>query len=255
MAIGTPLQLSIVLPAYEEGPNLERLLPRLHQVASTLASKYEILVIDTQAPRDNTPEICRQQNALCVPREGGPLYGDAIRTGVVKASGEFVVLMDADGSHNPQHLADLWNHRKDADLVIASRYITGGKTENPALLIFMSLAVNIAFRFVLGLKCRDVSNSFRLYRGADFRALRLQCDNFDIVEEILVKLVAAHPEYRIKEIPCVFEKRKAGRTKRNLVTFAFGYLFTLWRMTTLKRAALKAQAQPSAPKTAKSAKA
>jgi dolichol-phosphate mannosyltransferase len=45
--------------------------------------------------------------------------------------------------------------------------------------------VNVVFRSVLGLKCADVSNSFRLYRGDELRGLQLECDNFDIVEEIL----------------------------------------------------------------------
>jgi dolichol-phosphate mannosyltransferase len=232
-------QLSIVLPAYEEARNLEALLPQLHEIAGKLASSYEILVVDTDTPRDDTPAVCGRYQARYVPREGGTLYGHAIRTAVKQARGEFVVLMDADGSHNPRFLRDLWEQRASADLVIASRYVSGGRTENPALLIFMSLAVNVVFRLVLGLKCRDVSNSFRLYRGADFRALSLQCNHFDIVEEILIKLITLHPGYRVKEVPCVFEKRKAGKTKRNLFTFALGYLATLLRMVRLKREALK----------------
>jgi dolichol-phosphate mannosyltransferase len=235
---GTP-QLSIVLPAYEEAPNLDWLLPKLHEVAGKLTSRYEILVVDTVIPRDDTPAVCLKHNARYLPREGGELYGDAIRTAVRRAAGDFVVLMDADGSHNPQYLPEMWSQRETSDLVIASRYVAGGKTENPALLVFMSLAVNVVFRLALGLKCYDVSNSFRLYRGGDFRALRLTCNHFDIVEEILVKLMAARPDYRIKEIPFNFEKRKAGKTKRNLFTFALGYLVTLLRMVRLKRAALK----------------
>jgi dolichol-phosphate mannosyltransferase len=232
-------QLSIVLPAYEEAPNLDRLLPVLNQIAARLASSYEILVIDTQSPKDETPAVCLRHLVRYVPREGGALYGDAVRTALKEAAGTFVVLMDADGSHNPRYLTELWNQRENADLIIASRYVSGGKTENPAVLIFMSLAVNVVFRLVLGLKCYDVSNSFRLYRGADLRALNLRCNHFDIVEEILVKLIAFHPEYRIKEIPCVFEKRKAGKTKRNLITFALGYFVTLGRMAKLKREAQK----------------
>jgi dolichol-phosphate mannosyltransferase len=131
----------------------------------------------------------------------------------------------------------LWEQRLDADLVIASRYVAGGKTENPAVLILMSLMVNVVFRLVLGLKCYDVSNSFRLYRGDDFRALRLKCNHFDIVEEILVKLITPHPGYRVKEVAFLFEKRKAGKTKRNLFTFALGYGITLLRMMKLRREA------------------
>jgi dolichol-phosphate mannosyltransferase len=223
-----------VLPAYEEAANLAILLPQLRQTAGALGAIFEIVVIDTQQPRDNTPDICRAQGVRYVPREQGPLYGHAIRTALREARGQWVVFMDADGSHNPGFLPKLWEQRQNADLVIASRYIQGGKTENPTLLIFMSLMVNVAFRLALGLKCYDVSNSFRLYRGDDLRALHLTCNNFDIVEEILVKLTVARPDYRIKEIPFVFEKRKAGKTKRNLLTFALGYVVTLARLVKMR---------------------
>ncbi len=119
--------------------------------------------------------------------------------------------------------------------MIASRYIAGGRTENPAVLILMSHVVNVVFRLALGLKCRDVSNSFRLYRGDDFRELRLECNHFDIVEEMLVKLTVLHPAYRVKEVAFCFEQRKGGQTKRNLFTFALGYGITLLRMVRLRR--------------------
>jgi dolichol-phosphate mannosyltransferase len=91
---------------------------------------------------------------------------------------------------------------------------------------------------VLGLKCADVSNSFRLYRGDELRALQLECDNFDIVEEILVKLFFSRPGYRLKEVPFVFEQRRAGKTKRKLLVFAIGYIGTLVRLHRLKRKAV-----------------
>jgi dolichol-phosphate mannosyltransferase len=149
-------------------------------------------------------------------------------------------MMDGDGSHNPRALSELWQHRHDHDLVIASRYVRGGQTENPAILILMSQIVNVVFRIALRLKCYDVSNSFRLYRGADVRSLTLECNHFDIVEEILVKLAALRPDFRIKEVPFTFEKRKAGKTKRHLVKFILGYLGTLCRLLQLKARAKRA---------------
>ncbi len=223
-----------MLPAYEEAANLEALLPLLRQAAAGFGVTWEILVVDTQQPHDRTPEVCQKNGVRYVPREHGPLYGHAIRTALREARGRWIIFMDADGSHNPNFLPSLWEHRETSDLVIASRYIQGGKTENPAVLIFMSLMVNVAFRLALGLKCYDVSNSFRLYRGDDLRALQLRCNNFDIVEEILVKLTVAQPGYRIKEVPFVFEKRKAGKTKRNLLLFALGYAATLARLMKMK---------------------
>ena len=213
------------------------LLPALHATLAGVGVSYEIVVADTETPRDDTPGVCARNNAIYLPRQGGSLYSHAVRTALAASRGRWVVFMDADGSHGPSFIEQLWAAREGADLVIASRYIAGGKTDNPAILILMSLAVNVVFRVVLGLRCADVSNSFRLYRGDDVRALHLECENFDIVEEILVKLYFSRPSYRLKEIPFNFEKRKAGKTKRNLVAFSFSYLGTLVRLWRLKRLA------------------
>ena len=229
------IDLSIVMPAYEEGENLEKLLPRLREVAGRIAPSYEILVVDTETPHDATPEVCLRHGVRYIPRQGGAMYGNAVETGIAHTRGVHVLFMDADGSHNPDFIPELWKWRQDYDLVIASRYVSGGKTENPWILIMMSHVVNVVFRLILRLNCLDVSNSFRLYRGDDLRNLRLECQHFDIVEEILVKLVYSRANFRIKEIPSTFEKRKAGKTKRQLVTFALGYVGTLWRLHMLKR--------------------
>jgi dolichol-phosphate mannosyltransferase len=234
------IELSIVIPAYEEAASLREVLPVLQSIAADLTKDHEILVVDTMQPHDDTPAVCRELGVTYVSRRGGDLYGDAVRTGFHDARGQFVIMMDGDGSHNPRALSDLWPWRENFDLVIASRYVAGGQTENPALLIFMSRIVNVVFRLALRLKCYDVSNSLRLYRGDDIRALQLECDHFDVVEEVLVKLAALRPNFRIKEVPFTFEKRKAGKTKRQLLTFIFGYVGTLWRLLRLKAKAKRA---------------
>src|SRR5258706_7008794 len=118
----TNLQLTIVLPAYEEAANLDNLLPRLAQVAGQLAPQFEILVVDTPEPRDDTPAVCRKYGGRYVPRRGGSLYGHAIRTALEEARGEWIIFMDPDGSHNPGFLPQLWRFPDNFDLVIASRY-------------------------------------------------------------------------------------------------------------------------------------
>ena len=237
------------MPAYEEAANLDRLLPALHIALGGLGICYELLVVDTPTPRDDTKAICVRHRAVYIPRRGGELYGHAVRTGIEAAKGAHIIFMDADGSHNPAFLPRLWARRATADLVIASRYIPGGHTENPAVLIAMSLAVNIVFRLVLGLKCADVSNSLRLYHADQLKPLALECDHFDIVEEILVKLAYSRPGFAIAEIPFTFEKRQDGRTKRNLIAFALGYAATLRRLHKMKRviqAQKRAQARRAA---------
>jgi dolichol-phosphate mannosyltransferase len=222
--------LSIIMPAYKEAEALGKLLPFLKSQVAELTDTYEILVIDTQEPLDETAGICRKNGVRHVHRRYGNLYGDAVRTGIEEASGHFIVFIDADGSHNPAHLRLLWDQRERYDVVIGSRYVAGGHTENPAILIFMSWVVNVIFRLFFQLHCKDVSNSFRLYRAELLKPLRLQCHNFDIVEELLILLSGR----RITEVPVTFERRKAGQSKRKLLPFAISYMWTLMRLLKIK---------------------
>lgn len=222
--------LSVILPSYLEEENLRLLLPRIKEHCSRLTKSFEILVVDTSAPLDGTPAVCRELGVTYLNRAGKNTYGDAVRTGISYSSGKHILFMDADGSHPPSVIEELYKHHSQAEIIAASRYTEGGITENSRILILMSLMVNIGYRLVLGLKCKDVSNSFKLYPGDTVRSLNLKCDNFDIVEEILFKVVRSNPSFRIKEVPFCFRKRMFGKTKRNLIVFFFTYIITLIRL-------------------------
>lgn len=226
--------LSIVIPAYLEEENLRLILPRLQDVITKLGLNGEVLVIDTAEPMDRTSEVCAQHGAKYINRSGGNMYGAAIRTGLAAAVGRNLIMMDADGSHPPEFIIDLYKHVNEADIVVASRYIKGGATENPATLILLSHILNIIYSVCLGIKCKDVSNSFRLYNADKVRSLKLSCNNFDIVEEILVCASVADRNLKILEIPFIFKKRIFGRTKRNLVLFIFTFCTTLVRLMIIR---------------------
>lgn len=228
------LDLSIVIPAWEEAENLQFLLPEIHKTAGMLTKDHEVLVVDTKEAMDETEQICNQFGTKTVRRYPSNSYGDAVRTGIKHSLGCWILFMDADGSHDPSFIIDLWNERKDVSVVIASRYTEGGKTVNPFLLILMSLFINNIYRYVLGIPCKDISNSFRLYPGIYLRNLNLKCNDFDIIEEILCKL-SANKQIEIKELPFCFKKRQKGKTKRNLWKFAFSYIKTLLYLKNLKK--------------------
>jgi len=224
------LDISILLPAYLEEENLRLLLPRIKQSISQSTPLYEIIVIDTEKPFDGTPQACIDNNVRYLNRVGGNSYGAAIRTGIFNSRGKKIIFMDADGSHHPEFIRELYSQKDNADIVIASRYIDGGQTENSGHLVFMSKVVNFGYSFILNIKCKDVSNSFKLYHGDDLRSLTLKCNNFDIVEEILYKILKNNPKKTIKEIPFTFKQRMFGETKRNLLTFILTYAITLIRL-------------------------
>lgn len=228
--MGAEVTVSIVFPSYLEEENLRQLLPRLKQVLAGLGVQSEVLVVDTMAPMDNTREVCEELAITYLNREGGNCYGDAVRTGIRRARGEYILFMDADGSHPPEFIRNLWGEARSSDVVIASRYVDGGATDNSRVLVLMSLLVNVIYSLVLNLDCKDVSNSFKLYRAPLLKELQLHCSNFDIVEEILYKIRKNHPDARITELPFTFKKRMFGNTKRSLVRFIFSFVVTLLRL-------------------------
>src|SRR5260221_14130380 len=104
------VELSVVLPSYKEAEALSLLLPVLKEHLAKLTSSSEILVVDALEKVDDTPGVCAIQGVRHVFRSGGNTYGDAVRTGIAEARGEFILVMDADGSHNPAHMQRLWEH-------------------------------------------------------------------------------------------------------------------------------------------------
>lgn len=228
--------LTVMIPAYGEAENLRLLLPEIKKITENLAVPSEIIVLDAESPVDDTQAVCAENQAKWVTRTGGNRYGDAIRTGIRTCTGDFVITMDADGSHNPQFIYKLWDRRMDADVVIASRYVPGGVTENPWLLVAMSRLLNITFKLFVGMPVYDISNSFRLYRGDLLRSIEPKYANFDILEEILAKIIWGNftPSAVIIEIPFRFEQRKYGKPKRNLLVFTAQFVTALFKLRWLR---------------------
>ena len=224
------IKVSVIIPSYLEEENLRIIIPRLKNEMQKLGDDYEILVVDTVHAMDYTEDVCRHNKVTYLNRINGNNYGDAVRTGIINACGEYIIFMDADGSHSPEFINKLYQYKDDYDVVIASRYVEGGATDNNRILILMRWVVNIVYSIVLNLKCKDVSNSFKLYRRDLLKYLNLYCSNFDIVEEILFKLKKTNNNLKIKEVPFSFKKRMFGETKRNLLLFMISYIFTLIKL-------------------------
>jgi dolichol-phosphate mannosyltransferase len=224
------LELSILIPAYLEEENLRILLPRIKKIVGDLAISYEVIVVDTISPLDNTELVCQDHAVMYINRENGNKYGDAVRSAIKYGKGRYFLFMDADGSHSPEFIKTMYSGLMGNDVIIASRYVDGGRSDNRKILIFMSWCVNAMYTWFFGLKCKDVSNSFKIYKGDLLREISLKCNNFDVVEEILIKLKRNNKTLKIKEIPYTFKERMFGHTKRNLVAYVFSYVFTLLKL-------------------------
>jgi dolichol-phosphate mannosyltransferase len=140
--------------------------------------------------------------------------------------------MDADGSHSPRTIPRLVEEitKNDTDIVIASRYIDGGSTDNSLVLRAMSKILNYTFALVLGLKIKDISTNFKIYKRELLLDSNLVCKNYDIVEEILLEAKKIKPNLKVLEIPDHFHERVYGESKRKLSVFIATYLATLIRL-------------------------
>lgn len=223
---GVP-SLTVVIPATDERENVELLIPALWDVLNSIAVNAEIILVDGGS-RDGTPEVAASRGVRVVkPTERG--YGGALLAGFAAAQAPFVLTMDADLSHRPSFIAELWRSRSKAHMLIASRYVPGGAAEMPWFRRLLSRILNVTFARVLSLPYKDLSSGFRIYRVDAVRQLPLRARDFDVLEEILLRVYAEG--WSIGEIP--FRYRSRG-SKKSHVKFVIAYLKTLGRMWRLR---------------------
>jgi dolichol-phosphate mannosyltransferase len=222
--------LSVVIPALNEAENLKSLLPLIQQVVSELGVAAEIIVVDGGSA-DETEGLVKGLNALLVHQtERG--YGGALLAGFAAARAPFVATMDADLSHPPIFLKDFWRERMNSDVLIASRYISGGQADMSISRRILSTILNRTYAVLLGLKLRDLSSGFRLYDHKSIDRLDLRARDFDVLEEILVKIHINGG--RIREVPFHYRVRHSGESHAKLVRFGWAYSKTLLRMCRLR---------------------
>jgi len=228
--------LSVLIPVLNERDNVSALLPRLLRVLNELGCTYEILVVDGGSC-DGTVEVARRLGAQVLVQRS-PGYGCALREGFAAAAGQYVLTLDADLSHDPDFIGKLWRARSAADIVIASRYVTGGVAYMPLYRKLLSRILNRFFGLGLGLPVRDLSSGLRLYRGRVLADLALDGRNFEIVEEVLVKAYSAG--WRVIEIPFTYYPRHRGASHARIVRFGVDLLLAFARLWALRRSAASA---------------
>jgi len=217
---------SIVLLAYREEENLKVLLPQINRVMSDMGGEFEVIVVDSAIPLDGTNQVCSEYGAAYIGQEQ-PHYGGAFRTGIKYAKGDRIQVLDADGSHDPGVMPSLHAmFDKGYDLVIGSRYVRGGSTHDSKRSQLMSRMLNTAMRLLIGVTAHDISTSFRLYDATQLKSVRLVRNNFDVLQEVILRMKLNNRRFSIAEVPIVFEKRVFGESKRQLAKFIIGYIGT-----------------------------
>jgi len=208
----------VVMPTYNESANLDSMLNRI--LASTPDSN--VLVVDDNSPdgtgsmADNRAASDPRIHVLHRPGKGG--LGAAYRAGFawgIEHHYEVLVEMDADGSHQPEQLHLLLSAMNDADLVIGSRWVSGGTVVNwPMSRKVLSLGGNLYVRLMLGIPTRDATGGYRAFRReAVDRIGMLRGTAQGYVFQVDNTYRAHRAGLRVTEVPIEFVERVAGISK------------------------------------------
>jgi dolichol-phosphate mannosyltransferase len=222
--------LAIIIPAINERENLELLIPATWDVLSKLGVSAEIIVVDGHST-DGTVASAENRGARVVQQQERG-YGGALLAGFAATNAPYLITMDADLSHRPSFLVDMWNARSTAHVLIASRYVANGEAEMPISRRFLSKILNVTYARLLSLPFKDLSSGFRMYRADVLHRISLTARDFDVLEEILIRIYAEG--WSIRELPFRYMARGSGKSHAKLLKFGIAYLKTLGRMWKLR---------------------
>ena len=208
----------MVVPTFNEAANLEPLLTRLRRAQP----EVDVLVVDDSSP-DGTGDLAdalaaEDPHVAVVHRSSKEGLGAAYLEGfaVALARGYDVIgEMDADGSHQPEQLQSLLDALREADLVIGSRWVPGGRVVNwPRRRELLSRGGNFYTRHLLGIPVRDATAGYRLFRRTTLERIGLdQVESAGYVFQADLAFRTLRAGLRVVEVPIEFVERERGESK------------------------------------------
>lgn len=222
----------VVMPTYNERDNL----PPLIEAVLAVDPAIDVFVVDDASP-DGTGDVAdalarENRRVRVLHRAGKQGLGTAYVAGFQHALAngyDRVVEMDADFSHRPEDLPRLLAAADDADLVIGSRNIPGGRAVGwSPLRHIVSKGGSLAARLVLGLPVRDCTSGFKCFRRQALQKLDLdQIRSNGYAFQVEVNYACARAGLRLAEVPIIFPDRRYGQSKMSGRIFAEAGLLLL----------------------------
>ncbi len=202
--------LSVIIPVFNEAKTIKQVIDNIIAVPV----EKEIIVVDDSST-DGTDKILmglRYDNVKVIHHSSNRGKGAAVRTGLENASGEYVIVQDADFEYDPSDYIKLIDaiKRGDGDLILGARFTAGyhgmkiPKVGNRLLTGLMNM--------LFGVKLNDCFTCYKLMRKADLLGLSLGSSSFDIEIEILAK--AIKKRMRIAEVPVAYNPRTYHEGKK-----------------------------------------
>ena len=238
------MQITIVIPTYNEAENLPKMVSALFSLPLDLRA----VVVDDNSP-DGTgsvaDELAGKDARIHVIHRAGKLglrsaYFEGFQQ-AMEAGAEAIGQMDADFSHDPARLPDMARQLETCDVVLGSRYVAGGSVdmEWAAWRKALSSFANWYARTILGMPQQDVTTGFRLWRRATLEGMpldRVHSNGYIFLVEMVY--LASCLDYRIGEVPIHFADRQAGKSKMTLkiqIEAAFRVWQVWWEYRGLRR--------------------
>ena len=223
--------LSIVIPAYNEERFIGTLLQQIRAVdLAPLGVQKETIVVD-DCSGDRTSEIVGGFPDVRLHRQavnGGK--GKAVRQGISMATGELLIIQDADLEYDPSDYVPMLRALLDGrgDVVYGSRYLGRGRHEQQSLAAYVGgRSLSIAGLLATGRFLTDTVTAYKLFRRADLVSLDLQTSGFELDHEITARLLARG--LTIVEVPIRYAPRSRKEGKKIGVRDWFIALRTFYR--------------------------
>jgi glycosyltransferase involved in cell wall biosynthesis len=217
------LRVSVVIPALNEADNLAHVLPRIPTWVD------EIVLVDGQST-DQTPDIAKQLwPAIRVIQQDGRGKGDALRTGFQHATGDIIVMLDADGSMDPGEIpAFVGALLAGAHMAKGSRFLHGGGTiDMPFYRQFGNWCFVMLVRCLFGGRYSDLCYGYNAFWSVVLPQLRLDCDGFEV--ETVINIRALRAGIRVVEIPSFEASRVHGRGRLRTIPDGWRVLKAIFR--------------------------
>lgn len=218
------MQFTIVIPAFNEADNLDKLLPEIRE----RHEQVEIIVVD-DCSADNTADICQKYNVRHIRHPYNMGNGASIKTGLRHVKHDVTVCMDADGQHNPADISRLLERfNQGYDMIVGERNAQSQASISRRL---GNGLYNQIASFMTGFRIGDLTSGFRIVKTAKFREfLHLYPNRFSYPTTVTMAFFRAG--YTVDYVPITARKR-GGKSHINLVRDGMRFLLIIFKIGTL----------------------